>query len=275
MGFNENLNGGFNLKSLSDGIKDNAPLIIIIGVSILATVLIILLIVNIAGIKSVKIVKDKEGFRHLLINRMKLTNQGANQSGGCAALNRGTRVTNGAWAGLMGSKFNYQNKPTINNNLIDDYIEGDIETNGSNQFAKQQPINNGNTVFNQIEESNSQIESPNKVEETNPNINEIQKLLNTVKDEIDENSTTIPNSTTDPLDTSNVITEYVTGNMIDGNREPFIRHGPIEREEFMTRTDKCNYSWMYGADKVMHNTDPKKQLSMEMQRYAAQNNIKV
>lgn len=234
MRINNNFNGGYTFSDFEDALKSHSILIGLIYFTIIVLIIIIILIVIASKIKC----NGKEGFRHLLINRMKLGNKNGNQTLGCATLNRGTRITEGAWSNLaQGSK----------------------------------------TVMGEVDKSNNQINKS----ETNK-VEDINEILDNVRTEINEmNSTTgtqnlptNPNSTIDPLDVEDTVYTYVTGGNVDGNREPIISNGPVEREEFMTRTDKCNYAWMFNANNVMHNTDPKLQMDKKMREYAKTSGIK-
>ena len=96
MGFDNYFNGGYGFKDFNQDLNNHNTLILLIYITVIVFIIIIILSVIAGRVKG-----GKEGFRHLLINRMKLTNKGGNQSAGCASLNRGTRVTPGAWSNLM------------------------------------------------------------------------------------------------------------------------------------------------------------------------------
>lgn len=236
MGFDNYFNGGYSFNEFNQSLNTYNTLIWLIYITVIVFIIIIILSV-IAG----RVKHNKEGFRHLLINRMKLANKGGNQSAGCASLNRGTRVTPGAWSNLL---------------------------------------SNSKAVISEVDKSNEQINTANIP--TSNNVESMDEILNGVKNEFNEMNYVAgtqdlpinPNSTIDPLDVENTVQTYVTGNMVNGNREPIISNGPVEREEFMTRTDKCNYAWMFNANNVMHNTDPKIQMDKKMRDYAKLNGFK-
>lgn len=223
---------------------------------IIACLIVILIIVIVILSK-----KQQEKFRRLYIDRAKVANKGAQQSPCCATYNRSTRVTEGAWSQLYDSNAKYDETDEmkyLNSRYINQKVIDEID-NSNNK------IDNADTPFNNDQTDGS----------------EIDKIVDDVKTEIENNTTdinndtVIPNGSVDPLDTKDVINNYVVGNMIDGNREPFIKNGPIEREEYMMmRNNKWAYMPFVGAKNMMHNTEPRQPMDLQMRAYANKHGIK-
>ena len=127
--------------------------------------------------------------------------------------------------------------------------------------------------MDEIDNTNNKINNITKPisNETN-DVNEINKIVDGVKKELEENTTSTnegviqPNGSVDPLDTKNLINNYVVGNMVDGNREPIIQNGPLQREEFWSRNNKHDYDWMSSN---IGNTEKFTQMNLKMKEYAS------
>lgn len=228
--------------------------IINVGIYILLLIILILVIVILAS-------KPTEKFRRLYIDRLKATKKGAQQSACCATYNRATRVTDGAWSPIFDKDGNYIETDEmkafkskfINQKVMDEII------NTNNKIA------NSNTPFDDNQEEGS----------------EIDKIVDEVKKEIGNNTTIINNETTtpngsiDPLDTKGVINNYIVGNMVDGNREPVVKNGPIDREEFVCQRNRtCSLNALFENKSNMSNTENFGPMDLQMRAYASKHGIK-
>ena len=252
MGYEDNFDGGMTFDEFNTSLNNYGGLMNLVLICIVVIILIVVLVIVSR--------KQKEKFRHLYINRAKLANKGGQQSSPCASYNRSNRVTEGAWSQLYDPNAKYEetdemrylNSRYINQKVLD-------EINNSND-----KINNADTPFDNNQD----------------NMSEIDKIVDDVKNEIENNTTDInneivnPNGSIDPLDTKEAVNNYVLGNEINGNREPFIRNGPVEREEFMTRNNKHAYMPLLGAKNMMHNTEEKQPMDLKIKAYANRYKIK-
>lgn len=244
MGYENNFEGGLSFQEVNTSLKEYNGMITLLGFILVLIILIIIL-----G-KSFQ--KQREKFRHLLINRAKLANKDGQQKPGCPSLNRGSRITESSWSQIYDPNAVYEETPEIKqfkNNYINQKVMDEIDNTNNKINNITKPISN----------------------ETN-DANEINKIIDEVKKELEENTTSTnegviqPNGSVDPLDTKNLINNYVVGNMVDGNREPIIQNGPLQREEFWSRNNKRDYDWMSSN---IGNTEKFTQMNLKMKEYAS------
>lgn len=254
MGYDNYFEGGLDFENVASNINKFEGIMNLVIIGLLIIILIIVIVIASR--------KQSEKFRRLYIDRLKATKKGVQQSPCCATYNRATRVTDGAWSPIYDKNGKY------------------IETEEMKEF-KSRYLNQ--KVMEEIENTNNEIANSNTPFDNNQEDgSEIDKIVNEVKKEIENsatdvgNETVTPNGSIDPLDTKGVINNYIVGNMIDGNREPFVKNGPIDREEFsyMRNRGPCIMDPLLENKKKMVNTENFQPMDLQMRAYASKHGLK-